>query len=84
MDEFCWIYNWNINHVFYSFFRKILRSEFEMANIGFGGALLIFVIALIVFGPKKLPELGRAVGSTLREFKQSTKGIMDDDHDKEK
>jgi sec-independent protein translocase protein TatA len=56
----------------------------EMANIGLGGALLIFVIALIVFGPKKLPELGRAVGSTLREFKKSTKGIMDDDPDKEK
>ncbi|MBT2730894.1 twin-arginine translocase TatA/TatE family subunit [Bacillus sp. ISL-75] len=54
-----------------------------MANIGIGGALLIFVIALIVFGLKKLPELGRAVESTLREFKQSTKGIMDDDHDKE-
>jgi sec-independent protein translocase protein TatA len=54
-----------------------------MANIGLGGALLIFVIALIVFGPKKLPELGRAFGSTLREFKQSTKGIMDD-HDKDK
>ncbi|MFP5105593.1 twin-arginine translocase TatA/TatE family subunit [Neobacillus sp. C211] len=55
-----------------------------MANIGFGGALIILVIALIVFGPKKLPELGRAVGSTLKEFKQSTKGILDDDHDKEK
>jgi len=55
-----------------------------MANIGLGGFLLIFVITLIVFGPKKLPELGRAVGSTLREFKQSTKGIMDDNHDKEK
>ncbi|WP_144550339.1 twin-arginine translocase TatA/TatE family subunit [Bacillus sp. X1(2014)] len=54
-----------------------------MANIGIGGALLIFMIALIVFGPKKLPELGRALGSTLKEFKQSTKGIMDDDHDKE-
>jgi len=57
----------------------------KIANIGLGGALLIFVIALIVFGPKKLPELGRAVGSTLREFKQSTKGIIDDDDkDKEK
>ena len=55
-----------------------------MANIGFGGALIILVIALIVFGPKKLPELGRAVGSTLKEFKQSTKGILDDDHDKDK
>ncbi|PFP27627.1 twin-arginine translocase TatA/TatE family subunit [Bacillus sp. AFS073361] len=36
------------------------------------------------FGPKKLPELGRPLGSTLKEFKQSTKGIMDDEHDKEK
>jgi sec-independent protein translocase protein TatA len=55
-----------------------------MGNIGISGAVLIFVIALIVFGPKKLPELGRALGSTLREFKQSTKGIMEDDDDKEK
>jgi sec-independent protein translocase protein TatA len=54
-----------------------------MGNIGISGAVLIFVIALIVFGPKKLPELGRALGSTLKEFKQSTKGIMDDDHEKE-
>jgi sec-independent protein translocase protein TatA len=54
-----------------------------MANIGVGGAILIFVITLIVFGPKKLPELGRAVGSTLREFKQSTKGLIDDDKEKE-
>lgn len=54
-----------------------------MANIGLSGVLLIFVIALIVFGPKKLPELGRAVGTTLREFKNSTKGIIDE-HEKEK
>ncbi|WP_223593965.1 twin-arginine translocase TatA/TatE family subunit [Neobacillus bataviensis] len=55
-----------------------------MGNIGISGAILIFVIVLIVFGPKKLPELGRAVGSTLKEFKKSTKGIMDEDYDKEK
>ncbi|WP_163103044.1 twin-arginine translocase TatA/TatE family subunit [Peribacillus alkalitolerans] len=54
-----------------------------MANIGVSGAVLILVLALIVFGPKKLPELGRAVGTTLREFKQSTKGLIDD-HEKEK
>lgn len=53
-----------------------------MANIGVGGAILIFVLALIVFGPKKLPELGRAVGTALKEFKQSTKGIIDDDQEK--
>ncbi|MEH7179618.1 twin-arginine translocase TatA/TatE family subunit [Neobacillus vireti] len=55
-----------------------------MGNIGLSGGIIIFVIALIVFGPKKLPELGRAVGTTLREFRQSTKGIMDDNQDKEK
>lgn len=55
-----------------------------MGNIGLSGGIIIFVIALIVFGPKKLPELGRAVGTTLREFKQSTKGIMDDIQVKEK
>ncbi|AND42906.1 MAG: twin-arginine translocase TatA/TatE family subunit [Bacillota bacterium] len=55
-----------------------------MANIGVSGALLIFVLALIIIGPKKLPELGRAVGTTLREFKQSTKGIMEDDTPKGK
>ncbi|WP_108672429.1 twin-arginine translocase TatA/TatE family subunit [Peribacillus acanthi] len=54
-----------------------------MANIGVSGAVLILVLALIVFGPKKLPELGRAVGSTLREFKQSTKGLIED-QEKEK
>lgn len=55
-----------------------------MANMGIGGALLIIVMALIVFGPNKLPELGRAVGSTLREFKRSTKGLIDDVQEKEK
>lgn len=41
--------------------------------------VLIFVAALILFGPKKLPELGKAVGKSLREFKQATKGMLDDD-----
>ena len=49
-----------------------------MPNIGVPGLILILVMALIVFGPAKLPQLGRAVGQTLREFKDSTKGVMDD------
>jgi sec-independent protein translocase protein TatA len=49
------------------------------SNIGIPGLILILVLALIIFGPKKLPELGRAVGQTLGEFKKSTKGIMEDD-----
>ncbi|MRH42467.1 twin-arginine translocase TatA/TatE family subunit [Aquibacillus halophilus] len=50
-----------------------------LGNIGFPGLILILVIALIVFGPAKLPEIGKAVGSTLREFKKATKDIMSDD-----
>ncbi|PUB09507.1 twin-arginine translocase TatA/TatE family subunit [Paenisporosarcina sp. OV554] len=46
--------------------------------------LLIVVVALLVFGPKKLPELGRAFGSSLREFKNATRGLIDEDEDDEK
>ncbi|WP_391118151.1 twin-arginine translocase TatA/TatE family subunit [Psychrobacillus sp. L3] len=49
-----------------------------MPNIGVPGLIIILVIALIVFGPAKLPQLGKAVGETLREFKKSTKDIVDD------
>lgn len=49
-----------------------------MPNIGVPGLIIILVIALIIFGPKKLPQLGRAIGETLREFKSSTKNIVED------
>ncbi|MEH7386991.1 twin-arginine translocase TatA/TatE family subunit [Bacillus sp. JJ1521] len=50
-----------------------------MGNLGFGEIILIVFFALLVFGPKKLPELGKAAGTTLREFKKATKGILEDD-----
>ncbi|USK33448.1 twin-arginine translocase TatA/TatE family subunit [Bacillus sp. F19] len=54
-------------------------------NIGIPGLILVLVIALIIFGPSKLPELGRAVGSTLKEFKNSTRDLVsDDERDQEK
>ncbi|UTR11473.1 twin-arginine translocase TatA/TatE family subunit [Evansella sp. LMS18] len=46
-----------------------------LSNIGVPGLILILVIALVIFGPKKLPEIGRAVGQTLKEFKKSTKEL---------
>lgn len=53
------------------------------SNIGIPGLILVFVIALIVFGPKKLPEIGRAFGRTLTEFKSATNGLVSDEKDKE-
>ena len=49
-----------------------------LQNIGVPGLVLILVLALIIFGPKKLPELGRAVGQTLGEFKKSAKELTSD------
>lgn len=48
------------------------------ANIGIPGLILILIVALIVFGPSKLPEIGKAAGDTLREFKKSTKDLTKD------
>lgn len=47
-------------------------------SIGVPGLIIILVIALILFGPSKLPQLGRAVGQTLKEFKDSTKDVVDE------
>ncbi len=44
-------------------------------SIGPAEIILIFVIALLVFGPKKLPEIGRSVGKALREFKKTSDEI---------
>lgn len=43
-----------------------------MLDIGFQELILILVIALLVFGPKKLPELGRALGRAMREFRRAS------------
>ncbi|MFD1336285.1 twin-arginine translocase TatA/TatE family subunit [Oceanobacillus iheyensis] len=53
------------------------------SNIGFPGLILILIVALIVFGPNKLPEIGRAFGTTLKEFKNASQDIMSD-HNKNK
>lgn len=52
-------------------------------QIGIPGLILILVVALLIFGPSKLPEIGKAAGNSLREFKNATKGLMEDDEKKE-
>ena len=44
--------------------------------------IIVLVIALVVFGPKRLPDLGRSLGTGMREFKESiTGGSQDDEHE---
>ena len=53
-------------------------------GIGVPELLIVLVIALIVLGPKKLPEVGRSLGNGMREFKDSISGMSlkdDDDED---
>jgi sec-independent protein translocase protein TatA len=50
-------------------------------NLGPGELLLILAIALVVLGPKKLPEAGRSLGKGLREFKESVSGMSPKDED---
>ncbi len=46
-------------------------------NIGFPELLFILAIALLVFGPKKLPEVGRSIGKALREFRRTSDEIKE-------
>ena len=50
-------------------------------GIGLPEMLIVLVIALVVFGPKRLPDLGRSLGSGMREFKDSITGTSKDDDD---
>lgn len=52
-------------------------------NIGIPGLILILVLALIIFGPQKLPEIGRAFGNSLREFKKATQGLVSGEKEEE-
>ena len=48
-------------------------------NIGWQGLVIILIVLLVIFGPKRLPEMGRSIGRGMREFKESVTGKDDDD-----
>ena len=59
------------------------RYSRRMPNIGPMELVIVFVIALIVLGPKRLPEVGRSIGSSMREFKDAISGDKRDDDDED-
>ena len=56
------------------------RYPCAMPEIGITGLIVILVVALLIFGPKRLPEIGRSMGKGMREFKDSITG-KDDRHE---
>jgi sec-independent protein translocase protein TatA len=48
-----------------------------MPNIGPMEILLLALLAVVIFGPQKLPEIGRSIGRSMREFKDSVSGVTD-------
>jgi sec-independent protein translocase protein TatA len=52
-----------------------------MPNVGPLELAVVVILALIIFGPKRLPELGKSMGKGIREFRSSISGDSDDDDD---
>jgi sec-independent protein translocase protein TatA len=55
-----------------------------VGGIGATGIILIVLVALLLFGPSKLPELGRAFGKTLREFKNGTREMINEEDEQDR
>jgi len=56
----------------------------RMFGIGMQELLIILLICLLIFGAARLPEIGKALGKTISEFKKSLKDIGSDDEEKKK
>ncbi|MCS7102347.1 MAG: twin-arginine translocase TatA/TatE family subunit [Candidatus Korarchaeum sp.] len=56
----------------------------QFGTIGLPEILIIILIALILFGPKKIPELARAMGEAVREFRRASSQIIEEDESRKK
>src|SRR4029450_3220696 len=57
---------------------KARSASVMLPEVGITGLIVILIVALLVFGPKRLPEIGRSLGKGMREFKDSITGSHDD------
>lgn len=55
--------------------QKVIAESAKVGPIGFWELLIIFLLALLVFGPRKLPELGRQIGRAMTEFRRASSEI---------
>ncbi|MCE1248586.1 MAG: twin-arginine translocase TatA/TatE family subunit [Firmicutes bacterium] len=53
-----------------------------MPNLGFSELMIILVVALLIFGPKSIPQIGKSIGNGIREFKDAMSGKKHDDEDR--
>lgn len=51
---------------------------FGLNKIGLGELIVILIIALVIFGPSKLPQIGRSMGEAIKEFKGSMNSLEDE------
>jgi sec-independent protein translocase protein TatA len=62
---------------------KDLSQETGMFNLGWTEVVIVLVVALLIFGPKKIPELGSTLGKTLRGFKEEMNNPDEDEKEED-
>jgi sec-independent protein translocase protein TatA len=57
---------------------RFIKRQNMFGNLGGGELFLILIIVLVLFGPKKIPEIAQGIGKGMREFKKALKDVEDD------